>query len=784
MGHLTRAYDWENSSLGAADAWPQSLKTTLGILLHSAFPMFLFWGKELICFYNDAYRPSLGDSGKHPAVGKRAKDVWPEIWDFIGPLIEQVLRTGEPVWFEDQFLPIYRNGKLEDVYWTFSYSPAYNDNGLVEGVFVTCTESTEKVSYVKRLQESNQRFQHLVAQATMGTVVLIGDELVVELANDAYARLIGRKPSDLIGKRIFDIIPESAEPFREIIDNVRTTGNSRYLYEQPYTVNSPEGVISRYLDLVYKPCLDQSNKIAGVMILCQDVTEQVLAKRRIQESEERFEAAVEAVEGVVWTNNAEGKMVGDQPGWSALTGQTREEYEGYGWAKAVHPDDAKMSVEVWNEAVREGKTYVFRHRLRIKDGRYRFFSIRAIPLKNNDGSIREWVGVHTDITEHHQAEEILKESEERFRNLANHAPMFIWMVDQNAVITYANRQLLNFIGVNSEADVTTAGGWEKVTHPEDLQNVYNAFVEGLQARREYEVEARLRNSQQGDYEWFLFKAAPRILPNGDFAGFIGTAVSIHQQKILLGEMEEHVRARTRELNLANDALLQSNNDLKQFAHVASHDLKEPVRKIQTFSHRLNDEFGDILVPKAQTYLQKIIRSAERMNSMIDGVLRYSSLNAAEAEFDRVDLNVIIENIIGDLEVLISRKSAELTKEDLPVIEGSEVLLYQLFYNLINNSLKFSREGIAPKIAITSADIGEEVEIRVQDNGIGFDRQYADRIFESFTRLNAKDQFEGTGLGLSLCRKIVQRHSGTIEAHSSAGAGATFIIRLPRAQKTQ
>ena len=783
MGELTRNYDWSNHPLGPIENWSQSLKTTLGIVLHSAFPMCLFWGDDLICFYNDAYRSSLGDPGKLPALGKPGREGWPERWDFIGPQIEKVVTTGEPTWLEDQLQCVLSEGKVEDTYWTSSYSPVYGDSGTIDGILLTCTQTTEKVVSVKNLEEAKQRFQTLVSQATVATIVLIGPEKVVDIVNDAYGRMIGRTTGELLGKKLFDVIPEAREPFEKIIDDVRDTGNSRYLYEQPYTVYDKEGKsLQGYIDLVYKPYLNKVNEIAGVMILCQDVTENVNVRRKIQESEERFEAAVEAVQGVVWTNSADGRMVGEQPGWSALTGQTQEEYEGYGWSNAVHPDDAQASVEVWEEAVREVKPYVFQHRLKVKNGTYRIFSIRAIPLKNSDGSIREWVGVHTDITEHHLAEAILKESEQRFRNLADHAPMFIWMVDENGVITYANRELLKFIGVTSENEVTTSGGWERVTHPDDLPAVYAAFMEGLQARREYIVEARLRNSATYDYEWFLFKAAPRILANGAFTGFIGTAVNIHQQKVLLAEMEARVQLRTRELNAANEALVQSNDDLKQFAHVASHDLKEPVRKIQTFGHRLLDEFSAELAPRARLYLQKIIRSAERMNSMIDGVLTYSSMTASEAKIEQVNLNEVFDNITGDLEVLVSKKSARIVKDDLPTIEGSEVLLYQLFYNLINNSLKFSRPDVPVVVTIESKDAEDHVIIRITDNGIGFDPLYAERIFDSFTRLNTKDQFEGTGLGLSLCRKIVQRHNGSIDAHGVPGKGAAFRIRLPKRQK--
>ncbi|WP_433829944.1 hypothetical protein [Flavobacterium anhuiense] len=145
MGTLTRAKDWSKAAVGPVEFWPQSLRTTLGILLNSKFPMFLFWGEDHICFYNDAYRPSLGNNGKHPAIlGEKGADFWPEIWEFIKPLIDQVLQKGEASWYEDQFLPIYRNGKMEDVYWTFSYSPVNDENGKTVGLLLFAMKQRSK----------------------------------------------------------------------------------------------------------------------------------------------------------------------------------------------------------------------------------------------------------------------------------------------------------------------------------------------------------------------------------------------------------------------------------------------------------------------------------------------------------------------------------------------------------------------------------------------------------------------------------------------------------------
>ncbi|MDY0986884.1 PAS domain-containing protein [Flavobacterium sp. CFBP9031] len=204
MGMLTRDKDWSKTALGPVESWPQSLRTTLGILLNSKFPMFLFWGQDHICFYNDAYRPSLGNNGKHPSIlGQKGADYWPEIWDFIKPLIDQVLQNGEATWHEDQLLPIYRNGKLEDVYWTFSYSPVNDENGKTSGVLVICNETTKQINTLKKLEESERRFRNTVKQLPLGICVLKGADLIVEMANTTYLHIIDREESAILNKSIF-----------------------------------------------------------------------------------------------------------------------------------------------------------------------------------------------------------------------------------------------------------------------------------------------------------------------------------------------------------------------------------------------------------------------------------------------------------------------------------------------------------------------------------------------------------------------------------------------------
>ncbi|RYY94536.1 MAG: PAS domain-containing sensor histidine kinase, partial [Chitinophagaceae bacterium] len=238
-------------------------------------------------------------------------------------------------------------------------------------------------------------------------------------------------------------------------------------------------------------------------------------------------------------------------------------------------------------------------------------------------------------------------------------------------------------------------------------------------------------------------------------------------------LESLVRERTAELQ-------RSNEDLQQFAHVTSHDLKEPTRKIKTFAGMLGDDPGTQLSERGQTYLEKIKSAANRMFLMINGVLTYSTITESEPESEAVPLEALLSAIRDDLEVPVRQKGARIISHGLPVLQGSPVLLYQLFFNLLSNALKFARADVAPVIELRSRPdrIPGWTRIEVRDNGIGFDPEHSERIFETFSRLHSKDQYEGTGLGLALCRKIVRRHGGQISAEGRPGEGATFVLTLP------
>lgn len=277
MGELIRSFNWESTPVGPPGKWPQSLCTTLGIILHSAFPHFLFWGDDLICFYNDAFRPSLGIDGKHPAIGQKGREVWAELWDFAGPLIRGVMATGESVWFENQLVPFYRNGQIEHIYWTFSYSPAYGDNGQINGVFVTCYETTETVKNLQKTAESEQRFRTMAE----GSDILIAMSDATSNAiyfNKAWIEMTGRSMADLLEFGWVDLVhPDDKERYVNIY---LSAFNKQVAFTGEFRVLSKNGDY-RWLLAKGPPRFSPDGSFEGYISSCIDITD------RKQEEEEK-----------------------------------------------------------------------------------------------------------------------------------------------------------------------------------------------------------------------------------------------------------------------------------------------------------------------------------------------------------------------------------------------------------------------------------------------------------------------------------------------------------------
>jgi PAS domain S-box-containing protein len=517
----------------------------------------------------------------------------------------------------------------------------------------------------------------------------------------------------------------------------------------------------------------------------QDITEQVAAEASLKESENRFRVLAETLPQMVWVNSAEGAPEYMSGKWKEYFGKDAQE----AWSTMIHPDDKENSEEAFAQSLKTGTSMRVEVRLQNREGAYRWHTSVAEPVKDESGKIVKWVGALIDI---HDAKTIAERLEQqvavRTKDLskANHllqeqaielmnAREFLKTVlDSSEELVTAFDEELRFTFVNKKALQLMGKSAEEV-----LGQTLSGLYPGAVGSETYEA---IEKALQGEVTFIPFRTSLTST-----AVFLESYIQPMRQNesisgvvVLQRDISQFVQL-TESLRQANEELLRSNEDLMQFAHVTSHDLKEPVRKIRIFAKMLEADEGQ-LSGRGKVNLHKVLNAADRMDAMISGVLLYSTLNADEHASEPIDLNEIISSVESDLELLIQQKSATISCGQLPKMEGATVLIHQLFYNLINNSLKFSRAGVPPHIIIEGSLSHDQVVITLEDNGIGFEADYAESIFKTFLRLNPKDKYEGTGLGLSLCKKIVERHGGNIEAAGKEGEWARFTITLPRRHK--
>lgn len=922
MGALTRAKDWSKTVVGPVKNWPQSLRTTLGILLNSKFPMFLFWGPEHICFYNDAYRPSLGNNGKHPDIlGQKGADYWPEIWDFIGPLINQVLTDGEATWHEDQLVPIYRNGQLEDVYWTFSYSPVNNDDGKITGVLVVCTETTDKVNIRRTLEESNERYRNNLLQTPNAMCIFSGKNFVVEIANKLMLEIWEREEHEVLHKPIFESLPEAAgKGLEEMLMNVFLTGERFSANELPVTltrngkivntfinvvyeaVKEPDGTISGivaiandvtesvkarhllaerekafrnlvmqspmamtifkrenyiielanttmlrdiwqktesetigkpalevfpellnqkypkllndvlkkgktirenesvayinienklekfYLDYQYTPLFEPNGEISAVMINVNNVTDKVEARKKVEVAEERVRLASEIAEIVTWDLNVPTQELIYSANLPGLFGfEKSKKVARAEILKQIHTDDLPTIEKAYKKAL---KTSIYKYEARIikPDNSIAWIRVHGKMFFDELKKPVKMLGTVMDVTDEKNSQEVLRKSEQKFRLLADSMQQFVWTSDAMGNLNYFNQSLYNYTGL-TKLNVLE-NGWLQVVHPDDREENVNRWMESIKTGKEFVLEHRFLR-HDGQYRWQYSHAIPQKDAEGNIQMWVGTSSDIQDQKDSTNELERQVLERTEELESKNKDLINMNIELQSFAYISSHDLQEPLRKIQTFASRLTDLGEQNISAKAKTYLERIEFSAKRMQALIQDLLAYSRTNSADRTFVKTSLDEIAEEVIMDFSDRIEEKNAVI---DLHTLGEATVMPFQfrqLLHNLIGNALKFSRKDIPPQIQIKARRvIGHKLNfkvdypdkiyfcLRISDNGIGFDDQYKERIFEVFQRLNTESEFLGTGIGLAIVKKIVENHKGVIKANSEKNQGATFKIYLP------
>lgn len=431
MGERIRSFDWSETAIGPIENWPQSLRTILSVTLNSKFPMFLYWGPELNCFYNDAFRPSLGNQGKHPdSLGKPGSEFWAEAWHELQPVIADIKDGGESTWSEDQLIPIYRNGKVENVYWTYSYSPVFDESGAPGGVLVTCIETTQKVLSLARLEESADELSFAIEATELATwdVNPVTDKLK---GNTRLKEWFGLGANEEVDLQIaVDVIAE--EDKARVIEAIQIAYqySSGGQYDIEYTIVNPLTKQERYVRAKGRAWFNQHKEVYRFNGTLQDITAKVVARKQLQESESRFRLFVQASNDSLYRMSPDWKQMLTLEGTDFLSFTDKPKTS---WVEEyLPPEDQEKALKAIEEAIRTNSAFELEHRVIKADGNVGWTHSRAIPVLNNEGEIIEWFGAATDITEKRQAQVALQETNQM-------------LFSSNQKLSHINADMDNFI---------------------------------------------------------------------------------------------------------------------------------------------------------------------------------------------------------------------------------------------------------------------------------------------------------------------------------------------------
>ncbi|MEA5458649.1 PAS domain S-box protein [Arcicella sp. LKC2W] len=590
------------------------------------------------------------------------------------------------------------------------------------------------------------------------------------------------------------------EDYQEVIKNALTQALKGKITQFTAPCNTTKGN-AKWWDVMVSPVVTKSGNIFQIISISRDITEQKKYEENLRKTQEKLHGGLKVANVALAEVNYLTNTIELSPEAAMMYGLptkqlkiSREE-----WHNTFHPAYKNALEEEIDKSLKlnNSNSIEVEHPIILPSGEMRWLKVnKQIFFDSNSTSLKPLYSILAaqDITQKKKAEEEIKESENRFRTLANSIPQLAWMMDAQGNIYWYNERWYNYTGTTYEEMMNK--GWHHIHHPDLIEGVLAHFKNAILTGQDWE-DTFLLKSKQGEYKWFLSRAIPIRNENGEIMQWFGTNTDISVQKetqealnLLNASLEEKVRIRTEELVAKNVELEQMNNELSSFSFVASHDLQEPLRKIRAFSTRILET--ETFSERTTDYFNRIISAGERMQNLINDLLNFSRTNATELNLTPCNLNEIIEEIKQFSADIISEKEAILDIDELPTIYSMKTFLSQLFSNLINNALKYSQKDTIPYIKISSSIIsGENINlpnvdtqkiyycISVTDNGIGFEQEYAMKIFELFKRLHGKSEYSGTGVGLTICKKIVSRLNGFIIATSQLNQGATFTIYLPK-----
>ncbi|MDF9797269.1 PAS domain S-box-containing protein [Catalinimonas alkaloidigena] len=705
--------------------------------------------------------------------------------------------------------PSALGGGFEEKYWKPTNTPVLDELGEVRYIIHKVSDVTKQISDHRHIQDLTDREQAALAeadwqqkrlidffmQAPVAIGIFEGKEHVIGLANPLMCKILGRDSNDLLGKPFFNAMPElKGQGFDAILSQVYNTGKPFEFEESPATFLMHNGKLEEgFYHTVYQPLMNVQGEITGIINIVTDVSEQVKARKKLEESENRFRTLLESIPQMAWTNLPDGSVNFYNKRCHEYTGLSFNEIYGWGWQPLVHPDDLDKSLIAYKGALETGNEFIIENRLKRHDGHYRWHLNRSIPIQNETGEVILCVGTSTDIHEQKLLTQQLLESEQYFRMMADNVPAMIWVTDPDGQCTYLNKQWYDFTGQTEEIGLGL--GWLKAVHPDDTSNTANIFLNANAKQIPFDLTYRLK-SESGDYRWAIDVGLPKFDAEGKFEGFVGAVYDIHERKLAeerLHQMSQELVATNDKLIAANEQIQASNEDLAHtnqqlsyinadmdnFIYTASHDLRAPITNIEglmdTLMSTLSDESRQS--PMINKLSGMITSSIERFKNTLNDLTEITKVQREGKVEDLVEINLtkVISEVQLDLSQQIEEAEAQfdLNLKNYTPIRFSPKNARSIVYNLISNAIKYRSPQRQVLIRISCSIEDNYLVLSVSDNGLGMDLSDESKIFAMFKRLH--DHVDGTGIGLYIVKKIIENAGGKIEVRSKLGQGTTFNV---------